>query len=330
MINVGIIGCGHWGPNHIRIFSSIKGCRVKYACDINADRLEYVKEHYPNIITTTDFERILKDEEVGVVVVATPTSTHYELTKLSLQYNKDVLCEKPLTVRVEESEELVKLAQERQRILMVGHVFIFNVGIQKLKEYLQNGDIGKVYYMHAIRTNLGPIRQDVNAVLDLASHDVSIFNYLLDSEPYEVTAKGGCYLQDGIEDVAFITLKYPKRILASIHVSWLDPKKVRWITVVGDKKMITWDDLSMEPIRIYNKGVIKENYYDDYGQFHLLLRDDEILIPKVELKEPLRMQGSHFIECVRSRSIPLSNGMEGLKVVSALKKIQMCLKDGHS
>jgi predicted dehydrogenase len=330
-IIMGVIGCGHWGPNHIRNFSSLQGCRVKWACDLDANRLNTIRETFPSVQTTTKITDVVGDNTVNGVIVSTPTLTHYEVTKMCLEHGKDVLCEKPLTVRVDESEELVRIANERNRILMVGHVFLFNIGIQKLKEYIRSGDIGRVYYIHATRTNLGPIRQDVNAVLDLASHDVSIFNFLLDCEPLQVSARGESYLQAGIEDVAFITLVYPNKTLANIHVSWLDPKKERVITVVGEKKMITWDDMvnSEPPLRIYNKGVDreqKEPYYKDYGEFQLLLRDEEIIIPKIKLSEPLRNQSLHFLECLQKAARPISGGEFGRGVVKVLAAINLSLK----
>lgn len=263
--------------------------------------------------------------------MATPITTHYKLVKECLNHDKDVLCEKPLTVSVEEAEELVRLADKRGRILMVGHIFLFNTGIQELKKLIKEDRLGKIYYIHSKRTNLGPIREDVNAVYDLASHDVSVFSYLLDLQPKNLIAKGEAFLQKGIEDIAFVTFSYPEKILGNIYVSWLDPQKVRQITVVGDKKMVVLDDLNnFEPIRIYNKGVIREPYYDDFGQFQLLLRESEILIPKIKLEEPLRKQNQHFLESIRTRKKPLSDGLSGLQAVKVLSAIQQSLKSNNS
>jgi len=327
MNKIGVIGCGHWGPNHIRVFSHLEDCQVLMAADTDQNRLKNIKKLFPSITTTPDYRNILKNNDIDAVIVATPITTHYKIVKDCLEHGKDVLCEKPLTVSGKESEELVALAGKQSRILMVGHVFLFNSGIQELKRLITEGELGKVYYMHSKRTNLGPIREDVNAVYDLASHDVSIFSYLLNLPPEGLVAKGEAFLQNDIEDVAFITISYPEKILGNIYVSWLDPQKVRQITVVGDKKMAVWDDLNnFEPIRIYNKGVVKEPYYDDFGQFQLLLRDSEILIPKIKMGEPLKIQNQHFLESIRNRKKPLSDGSSALEVVRTLEAIQKSLK----
>jgi len=327
MKKIGVIGCGHWGPNHIRTFSHLDNCKVLMAADLNSQRLKAVKKLFPHIETTNDYKDILQNSGIDAVIVATPTSTHYKIVKECLSHDKDVLCEKPLTTLSEESEELMKLAKERGRILMAGYVFLFNSGIQELRKYIKEGSLGGVYYIHSKRTNLGPIREDVNAVYDLASHDVSIFSYLLDLEPKDVMAKGQAFLQAKIEDIAFITLSYPKKILGSIYVSWLDPQKVRQITVVGDKKMIVWDDLdNFGPIKIYNKGVVKEPYYDDFGQFQLQVRDHEIIIPKIKLEEPLKKQNQYFLESLESRKNPLSDAAGAFQIVKVLEAIQKSLK----
>ncbi len=327
---MGIIGCGHWGPNHIRNFASLGDSVVSVCCDKNLERLAALKKNYPDLKYSADYSEILKDKDIRAVVIATPTSTHYKIVKECLEHGKDVLCEKPLTQNLAEAEELVELAKSREQILMVGHVFIYNTGIQKLREYIQSDTLGKVYYIHSTRTNLGPIREDANVVWDLASHDISIFDYLLNSHPVEVTAKGAFFLQKEIEDVAFISLTYPGRVLANIHVSWLDPRKVREITIVGNKKMAIWNDLVADsgPIRIYDKGVIWEPYYQDFGEFHLLVQDGDITIPKINLGEPLKNQAKHFINCVANRTKPFSDGQFALNVVRSLDAIQTSLKKG--
>lgn len=332
MINIGVIGCGHWGPNHIRNFSNLGESAVSICCDKNQERLAVLKKSYPNLKFTSDYMEILKDKDIQAVIVATPTSTHYKVVKECLEYDKDILCEKPLTQNVAEAEELAELVKVKERILLVGHVFLFNTGIQKLREYIQNDTLGKVYYIHSTRTNLGPIRDDANVVWDLASHDVAIFDYLLNSHPLEATAKGAFFLQKEIEDVAFISLTYPNRILANIHVSWLDPRKVREITIVGNKKMAIWNDLVSDtgPIRIYDKGVIWEPYYQDFGEFKLLVQDGDITIPKINLGEPLKHQARHFINCVETRTKPISDCQFALNVVRSLDAIQSSMKMGGS
>lgn len=323
MLNLGLIGCGHWGPNHIRNFSGLDGVAVTACADFDESRLQFVKRLYPGVTLTKNYMDILENREINAVIVAAPASSHYQIVKKALEYDKDVLCEKPLTLDVGEARELVDLAAARGLILMVGHTFLFNVGIRKLKEYMSKGHLGKTHYLHFVRTNLGPIRKDASVVWDLAAHDVSIASYLLDSSPTSATANGEAYLRKGIQDVAFISLTYPPNILVSMHISWIHPVKTRHITIVGSEKMVTWDDLNtMEPVKVFDKGVTQEPYYASYGEFNLLLRDGDILIPKIDLVEPLKLQSQHFVECVRTRARPISDGAFGMQVVDVLSSVQ--------
>jgi predicted dehydrogenase len=327
-IKIGVIGCGHWGPNHIRTFSSIAGSKVVSAADLDSNRLNNVGKLFPDLKLVRDYQEILADSAVDALVIATPTRTHYKIAREALEAGKQVLVEKPLCLTAAEGVELVRLAAEHSLILMVGQVFLFNNGILKLKECIQYGDLGKIYCIGSTRTNLGPIRQDVNAVYDLASHDIAIFNFLLGSRPREVSAVGEAFLQKGIEDLAFISMRYSEEVLARIQVSWLDPRKVREITIVGDKKMITWDDLAtVGPVQVYDKGVVREPYYEDYGHFHLLAREGDITIPRVKLEEPLKNQARYFINSIKKGSIDVSDGTSGLDVVRVIEAIQQSLKE---
>jgi predicted dehydrogenase len=294
-----------------------------YCVDLDPKQLEVVQDLFPQVETTRDVQRILSDKAVQAVVIATPTATHFDLTKAALLAGKHVLCEKPLAATAAQASELVALAKQTGLILMVGHVFLFNPGIIKLHELLLSGEAGQVYYVHATRTNLGPVRQDVDCVWDLATHDISILNYLLGQSPREVSARGSSYLQAGKADVAFVTLTYPEQVLANIHVSWLDPKKIRQLTVVGDKKMITWDDMEpATPIAIYDKGVVREPFYKDFGEFQLVTKEGDVLIPKVRSSEPLRAQTDYFISCVRAGKIDSCGPQDGLRVVRVLEAIR--------
>src|SRR5712691_857386 len=245
MIGLAVIGCGQWGPNHIRNFRTQPTARVLSAADSDPTRLDRIRTLFPGVECHTDHAKILPDERVQAVVVATPLRTHHALVREALLAGKHVLCEKPLCETSAQARDLVGLAKERKLILMVGHVFLFNPGIVKVKEFMDKRELGRLYYLLAIRTNLGPIRADCNAAFDLATHDVSIFNWFTGSVPGEVSATGGSFLQSGIEDVVSISLKYPGDAFASIQASWLNPKKVRQITVVGSHQMITWDDLQL-------------------------------------------------------------------------------------
>jgi predicted dehydrogenase len=329
MINVGVIGCGHWGPNHIRVFSQLRDSRVVAAADLDAKRLEAMREQHPQVKGFQDYREMLKTPDVEAVVVAAPTRVHYPLVKAALEANKHVLCEKPLCQHWQEAEELVALAAARRRVLMTGHVFLFNAGIEKLKELVHRGDPGKIYYLRALRTNLGPVRRDVNSVFDLATHDIAIFNWVLHSQPESVSAVGGHFLQDGIEDVAFISLRYPGNILGHIQVSWLDPKKLREIVVVGDKKMVIWDELAPAgPITIYDKTVVRQENYEDFGQFQLLAREGDITIPKVRVEEPLKAQNRYFLKCLAEGHLPMNDGAFAVEVVRVLEAIELSLKQG--
>lgn len=329
MIGIGIIGCGHWGPNYIRNFSIQPNVKVQVAADTDPKRRALVEGLFSGLKTVASHRELLSDPRVQAVVVATPTSTHHAIVKEALQAGKDVLCEKPLTVTAAESEELALLARKTGRILMVGHTFLFNPGILKLKSLIDEGTIGSVYYMHAERTNLGPIRTDVSVVHDLASHDISIFNFLRGTLPETVNGKGGRFLRDGIDDVAFVTLQYPGNVIASLIVSWLHPRKVREVTVVGDRKMIIWNDLgTLGPIMIFDKSVKREPAYLDFGEFNLLAREGDVTIPRVALTEPLKLQTEHFISCLLARSQPRTSVQQGIDVARVLDAINLSIAQG--
>jgi predicted dehydrogenase len=297
----------------------IDDCDVVRGCDVAPARLALARKQFRDLELTPDPTAITLATDVDAVVIATPVHTHFALAKQALENGKDVLCEKPLAVTVEECRALCELAAARGRILMVGHVFLYNPGVQHLKIDLDRGELGRVYYMDATRTNLGPVRRDVGAVHDLASHDISIFNFLLGAEPLEVSGAGGFFLQERIEDIGFLTLTYPKGIVCHVHTSWLNPRKVRQLTVVGDHKMAVWDDMNnLEPIRYYDKGVTAD-HYSSFGEFQMILRDGAITSPKVKLFEPLLKQDEDFIECIRSRRTPAASGAFGLAVVRALE-----------
>lgn len=327
-LNIGIIGCGHWGPNHIRTLQSIEACSVRIAADLSEPRRTAMGQQFPKVDFTENSDDIICPEDIDVVFIATPTASHYTLCKQALLADKHVFCEKPLTLLAHESLELTQLAESRGLILMVGHVFLFNPGILYLKEQIDAGILGDIFYMDAVRTNLGPIRHDVGAIYDLASHDISIFNFLLGTMPQTVTAVGGKHIQSDHEDMAFLTLSYPNESLCHVHVSWLNPRKVRQLTVVGDKKMAVWDDMNaLEPVRIYDKGLEEKPYYNSFGQFQMILRDADITIPKIKMFEPLRQQAEHFIGCIQNRKTPLSDGRSATGVVQVLEAAMQSLQN---
>jgi predicted dehydrogenase len=326
MIRVAVVGAGHWGPNLIRNFDNKLTSEVAWVVDRDAKRLEQVKARFPQVLLSGDIEPALKDPKVDAVVISTPTSTHYALVKQALAAGKHVLVEKPISTESRQGAELVALAEASKKILMVGHLFLFNAGVRKVKQYLESGDCGRVYYVSMVRTNLGPIRMDVNAAWDLASHDLSIANYWLGGEPVTVSAVGGSWINGGIEDAVFATLRYPNQVLVNLHVSWLNPRKSRDITVVGERKMITLDDMNLtEPLRIYDKFVTDDRvaapFVDNFASFRASVREGDVTIPKVALGEPLRTECDHFIDCVANNKPPLTDGRSATAVVRALEAL---------
>jgi predicted dehydrogenase len=301
---------------------------VVAAVDPDPKRRESVSAMFPGIRTEADYKRVLEDQAVDAVVVATPTRTHYEIVRDALLADKHVLCEKPLCEISAQAQELSELGRVRKLALMVGHVFLFNPGLVEVKKLVDAGELGGLQYMTANRTNLGPIRSDVNAAYDLASHDISIFNWLLGSVPETVCATGAAFLQPGVEDVVFITLKYPANVFATIGASWLSPKKVRQITVVGKQKMVTWDDLELNtPVAIYNKGANAKQEYSDFGEFlRVSTWEGDVRLPKVDFDEPLKVQARYFLEAIGKGKVEHSDGFFALGVVESLEAVAESLR----
>lgn len=294
--------------------------------DNDAGRRAQVQDRFPSVRVDADPERAFADPDVDAVVIATPTSTHYPLARAALEQAKHVLVEKPITTSVADGDELCRLAERESRTLMVGHVFLYNAAIQRVKAYLEAGDLGRIYYMSMVRTNLGPIRMDVNAAWDLAAHDISIANYWLDAEALSASATAGNWINPGVEDAVFATLRYPGDVVVNLHASWLHPRKARDITVVGERRMLTFDDLSLtDPIRIYDKHVTDErltpSFIDTFASFRASVRDGDITIPKVALGEPLGAEIEHFLSCVEDGEEPLTSGAGGVAVVRTLEAI---------
>jgi predicted dehydrogenase len=323
---LGIIGAGYWGPNLVRNFASLPQAQLKVVCDHDPKVLDQLKPFYPQIAFSSDWKGLLSSPEVQALVIATPTPTHYDLALAALRQGKDVLVEKPLAATVAQAEELCLEADRQERVLMVGHLMIFHPAVARLKALIQGGELGKVLYLYSRRVNLGKIRKNENALLSFAPHDISVVLHLLESEPGEVWARGEAYIQPEVEDVVFLNLLFPNKVMAHIHVSWLDPHKRRELTVVGSKKMAVFDDTdAAEPIRVYDKGVLEPGTYVSYGD-SLAIRSGDIWIPKVDMQEPLRLECLHFLECVRTRKPPLTDGRHGVQVVRVLEKAQASLE----
>jgi predicted dehydrogenase len=330
-VTVAIVGCGHWGPNHIRCFQRIHNCSV-IAVDKLTSRLERISQEYPHIKTSTDYDSVLAEDSVDAVVIATPTASHVSLVRKALEAGKHVLCEKPLCLFSRDADELSAFARSKSLVLMVGHVFLFNSGILKIKELIDQRELGKMLYLSAERTNLGPIRDDVNAAYDLASHDIAVFNWLLNAEPETVSATGGVYVRPGIHDVVFISLRYPGGCVGHIHASWLNPLKVRKMTLVGDRRMVTWNDLELStPVAIFDRGAMIATDSGDFGEFQReTMWDGEVRLPKVDSMEPLRLQDQEFIEAIRTGHDYRSHGPFSSGVVLALEMVSQSLANQGS
>jgi predicted dehydrogenase len=331
MVRVAVIGAGHWGPNLIANFHDRRRSEVVWVVDRDPARREAVQLRFPDIQLTDDAGAAIGDPAVDAVVVATPTGSHFDFASRALEAGKHVLVEKPMADNVRDAEALCEKAEACGRILMVGHVFVFNAASQQAKRYLLDGDLGRIYYASMTRTNLGPIRVDVNAAWDLASHDIALANFWLDALPLSVSAMGRDWINSGIQDAVFATLRYPNDVLVHLHASWLHPRKTRDITVVGEKRMLTFDDMSLtEPLRIYDKQVSTERSHpsviDSFSTFRMVVREGDISVPKVPASQPLRNECDHFLDCIASGETPLTDGREGLAVVRTLAAINQSLE----
>lgn len=330
-INVAVVGCGYWGPNLIRNLNQLSDCQVVKCCDLSMDNLNRIKALYPNIQITTRLESIVEDSSIDAVAIATPVYTHFDIGKTCLEYDKHVLIEKPLASSSLQCKELIRLAESRNKVLMVGHTFEYTAAVNKAREIVESEQLGDIYYIHCTRVNLGLFQPDINVIWDLAPHDISIIFYLINQVPETVNAQGKAHFKQDIEDVATMTLNFNNGTIAFIHNSWLDPDKIRKITVVGSKKMLVYDDISQnEKIKIFDKGVEAPPYYDSYAEFHFSYRYGDIYTPRLNEYEPLRRECEHFLKCVRTGENPISDGYSGLRVVSILEAANSSLRKGGS
>jgi predicted dehydrogenase len=319
MINVGVIGYGYWGPNMVRNFYANQDAKVLKVSDLSKDRLALVESGYPTIKTTTDFKELVKDPEIDAVVIATPVSHHFPAAKEALESGKHVLLEKPMTATVEESEKLIELAEKKNVKLMVDHTFLYTGAVRKMKELVQSGELGDLYYFDSVRVNLGLFQHDINVVWDLAPHDFSIMDFLLQKDPEMVSAVGVCHLGD-LENMAYVTVQYPGNLLGHLHVNWLAPVKVRTTLIGGTKKMIVYDDTEpSEKVKIYDKGVNYHEKKEDVYQMLVQYRSGDMLAPKLEASEALKLVSREFTDSINENRKPLTDGVAGLRVVKLLQ-----------
>ena len=325
MINIGIVGFGYWGPNLARSFAAQPDCQLLGICEIDDARRNFAKQKYPSVHVTTDYSEFLKLKNLDAVLISTPVGTHFKLAREALFAGKDILVEKPFTASTAEAEELIMIAEKKSRIIAVDHTFLFTGAIQKIKEVIDSGEIGELYYIDGVRINLGLFQHDVNVIWDLAPHDISIINYLIKAEPIAVTAVGSSHTNSGYEDIAYLHIEYPAKMIAHLHLNWLAPAKIRRTLIGGTKKMIIYDDMEpSEKVKIYDKGVLVHSALDSNSIHKIFVdyRTGDMVAPKISNKEALYVEADHFITCVRDRVRPLVDGQEGLKVVKVLEAAQ--------
>lgn len=320
-LKIAVVGCGYWGQHYVRLFNELNQSIVVAVCDKNPAVRDNIIARYPHIEFTTNHQDLVSRDDIDAVVIATIATQHHTVAKDCLIAGKHVLVEKPITSTAEQGLELVRLAEQKRVKLMVGHVYLYNTAVQQAKTYMHDASLGQLHYVYTQRTNLGPIRHDVNVVWDLAPHDISILNYLMDAPPIWVSAIGHNLSTSPYVDVSFITLGYPNNIIGHIHVSWADPSKVRDIVIVGSQRRIYLNDLDpQEPIRIFERG-LQPSAIEYNLENRFTIRDGDIISPRVKLREPLREQCQHFVDCILNNQIPLSHGRNGLEVVQVLEAI---------
>ncbi|QEG38985.1 Gfo/Idh/MocA family protein [Roseimaritima ulvae] len=329
MVRIGIVGLGYWGPNLVRCFSDLEDCKVTAVCDQNYDQLLRIKDRFPSVYPIESFDALLERDLVDAVVIATPTATHFELTMKALQRDLHVFVEKPLAQTAAQCRTLVETAGQRNRSLFVGHVFLHSSPVIKLRELVASGELGSINYISSRRLNLGPVRKDVSALYDLAPHDISMMMYLLDQQPVSVTCSGFDRLNPGIHDVCNLSMQFEGNRMGMIHVSWLDPRKERVLTVVGDKQMAVYDDLEQEKIKIFDKGIDRPAASTgDFADFQLAYRYGGSYSPFVQEQEPLKAECAEFLRCIREGDVPVTDGVNGLQVVEVLEAAHLSLHNG--
>jgi predicted dehydrogenase len=328
-ITIGIVGCGYWGPNLTRNFMSIPNCRVKAISDVQIERLTYIQSLYCDLEITTNYTDLINTPEIDALVIATPVRFHFEMGYQALKAGKHIFIEKPMATSVREAEKLIETAHERNLTLMVGHTFIYSAAVRKIKEIVKSGELGEIQYISARRLNLGLFQKDINVAWDLAPHDISIISYVLEKDPITINCQGKAHVNPDVEDITSMILNYENGGIATIQNSWLDPNKVRDMTFVGSKKMLVYNDLEpMEKIKIYDKRVEIPPHYDTFEEFHYSYHYGDMHAPYIKQYEPLKVECQHFIDCITTQQVPITNGIEGLKVIRILEAASESLARG--
>ena len=329
-IKIGVVGCGYWGPNLIRNFRSLPECSMKVMCDLSEDRLKHLRSVYPDVVGETRFEQLVNDANLDAIIVATAVKLHFPMAKASLLAGKHTLIEKPMAFSTSECEELIAIARKQGVVLMVGHTFLYSAPVRKIKEIVDRGDLGEIRYIAARRLNLGLFQKDINVAWDLAPHDISIIQYIMQEQPHSINCRGAAHITPGIEDVTSMSLQFTKDRSAMIHISWLDPRKIRDMTIVGSKRMIVYDDVApQEKIKIYDVRVDRPPHYDTFAEFQYAYHYGDMYSPYIKQDEPLKTECQHFLSCIRDKVTPLTSGSKGLEVVQILEASSASLqKDG--
>ena len=326
-ISVGVVGCGYWGPNLIRNFKLLGTCRLKTICDTSEERLKHLRTLYPDVEGITDYCHLLKDEALDAIVVATPVKYHYPVAKASLLAGKHTFIEKPMASNSAECEELMEIAEKNGLVLMIGHTFLYSSPVRKIVEIVQNGDIGEIRYISSRRLNLGLFQKDINVAWDLAPHDISIILHILGESPLSVNCQGNANVSNGIEDVTNMSMVFRQKRFATIQSSWLEPRKVREMTIVGTRRMILYDDVqTLEKIRVYDVRVDRPPHYDTFADFHYSYHYGDSYIPKLVQEEPLKTECQHFLDAIKGKTKPLTGGREGLEMVKILEAASLSLR----
>lgn len=326
-VNIGVVGLGYWGPNLARNFGSLPECRLAALCDLSEERLAHMKKLYPDATGYTSFQKMLENDSIDAIVVATPVRQHYPLVKASLLAGKHVLVEKPMASSAAECEELIALAKKKGLTLMVGHTFLYSEPVRMISEIVRRGDIGTLQYINCQRLNLGLFQKDINVAWDLAPHDLSIILHIFGENPETVNCQGNAHITPGIEDVTNMSLMFSNNRFATVQSSWLEPRKVRQMTFVGSRRMIVYDDLEpREKIRIYDVRVERPPFYDTFAEFHYSYHYGDSYIPHVQQEEPLRRMTQHFLECIETGAEPISAGQQGLELVRILEASSQSLQ----
>ena len=326
-INIGVVGCGYWGPNLIRNFNNLGGCRLKTVCDLSEARLRHMKELYPAVQTTSRLEDLIEDPELDAIVVATSVRFHHPMARQVLLAGKHVFIEKPMASSAAQCEELNEIAARKGLVVMIGHTFLYSSPVRKIKEIVDRGDIGDLCYISSRRLNLGLFQKDINVMWDLAPHDLSIILYILEEHPLSVNCQGNANVTVGIEDIINLSLSFRNGRFATVQNSWLDPRKVREMTIVGTKRMIVYDDLQpLEKIKIYDARVDRPPHYDTFAEFQYSYHYGDLHVPYIKQEEPLKVECQHFLDCINEGRKPISSGLEGLQVVRILEAASISLR----